>query len=424
MSSGPVDRLRCPVAAALLLLGALPPCVFSLSTSPAATKPHEYQRRVDAGTGAFFHVDRKDALAQPLGTCEWPANASHIQCDMDLGHVPLRLSLFPGQTCVLTSLIGRSRHYAAAGTPAACVSACCSDPKCAAWQWGNASCGASAGCGCWLGHRNVDGAPTGCRDNDAWIGGSRIPPHNAPPPSPPTNPSTHSGVPPEAALLWPKPQHHIIGGTLLRVDADAFLFSTGASFDTTMHVSSSKHPAGILTGAFERYRAICFPPTSVIAPHTAPGLPVLSGLEVVVASADETLSMGTSEKYSLTIPHAGGNATLTADTIYGALRGLETFSQMLQPDLTILEQSVDDWPRFPFRAVLIDTGRHFLPVSLIEAHIDAMAYNKMNVLHWVCVHTGHLLSSLVHTPHFFIFSEQMCCYCAAYCRHPLVSVCV
>ena len=42
-------------------------------------------------------------------------------------------------------------------------------------------------------------------------------------------------------------------------------------------------------------------------------------------------------------------------------------------DLTILEQAVTDWPRFPFRAVLIDTGRHYLPVAVIQAHIDAMA---------------------------------------------------
>eukprot|EP01048_Picozoa_sp_COSAG05_P003105 COSAG05_NODE_138_length_16837_cov_344.961286_13_plen_74_part_00 len=28
------------------------------------------------------------------------------------------------------------------------------------------------------------------------------------------------------------------------------------------------------------------------------------------------------------------------------------------------------------------TGRHFLPVALLQAHIDAMAYSKMNVLHW------------------------------------------
>ena len=331
-------------------------------------------RRIACATILLFLLSHQDVHpAAALGSCEWPANASHIQCDMDLG------------------------HQGAAATPTACASACCANPKCAAWQWGNSSCGASSGCGCWLGHKNVDGKPTGCRNSAAWIGGSRTPPDNSPPVPAPAQPNAHSSVPPEGALLWPKPQRHTIGGTLLRVDADAFLFSSGpasAVIDATTDARSkmtarqrareteNKRPAGTLAGAFERYRAICFPPTSVVAPNAAPGLPVLTGLAVVVASADETLGMDTSEKYSLTIPHAGGNASLTADTVYGAIRGLETFSQMLQPDLTILEQSVDDWPRFPFRAVLIDTGRHFLPVPLIEAHIDAMAYNKMNVLHW------------------------------------------
>ena len=32
--------------------------------------------------------------------------------------------------------------------------------------------------------------------------------------------------------------------------------------------------------------------------------------------------------------------------------------------------------------VMIDSSRHYLPVSLIRAHIDAMTYNKMNVLHF------------------------------------------
>ena len=351
-------------------------------------------RRTLCATTLLFLLSQQQHVhpAAALGSCEWPANASGVECDMDLG------------------------HHAAAATPTACASACCANPKCAAWQWGNASCGASSGCGCWLGHKNVDGKPTGCRNSAAWIGGSRTPPDNSPPVPAPAPPNAHARVPPEGALLWPKPQRHTIGGTLLRVDADAFLFSSGtasAVIDATTDVRSSKRPAGTLAGAFERYRAICFPPTSVVAPNAAPGLPVLTGLEVVVASADETLGMDTSEKYSLTIPHAGGNASLTADTVYGAIRGLETFAQMLQPDLTILEQSVDDWPRFPFRAVLIDTGRHFLPVPLIEAHIDAMAYllrtaymrylyvefvckylcvfciyivrsryNKMNVLHW------------------------------------------
>lgn len=31
---------------------------------------------------------------------------------------------------------------------------------------------------------------------------------------------------------------------------------------------------------------------------------------------------------------------------------------------------------------MIDTGRRFFPVSVVENMIDAMAYNKMNVLHF------------------------------------------
>ncbi|XP_077539269.1 beta-hexosaminidase subunit beta-like isoform X2 [Haemaphysalis longicornis] len=55
------------------------------------------------------------------------------------------------------------------------------------------------------------------------------------------------------------------------------------------------------------------------------------------------------ESYVLSIP-AVGDAALTAETVWGALRGLETFSQMVQA--------------------------HPL------ARYDAMAYNKFNVLHW------------------------------------------
>ncbi len=43
---------------------------------------------------------------------------------------------------------------------------------------------------------------------------------------------------------------------------------------------------------------------------------------------------------------------------------------------------VYDEPRFPYRGFLLDTARHFYPVSVILQHIDAMAYAKLNVLHW------------------------------------------
>ncbi|CAF4223859.1 unnamed protein product, partial [Rotaria magnacalcarata] len=43
---------------------------------------------------------------------------------------------------------------------------------------------------------------------------------------------------------------------------------------------------------------------------------------------------------------------------------------------------IQDWPRFPYRGILLDTARHFLPVPIIKQHLDAMASNKFNVLHW------------------------------------------
>lgn len=92
---------------------------------------------------------------------------------------------------------------------------------------------------------------------------------------------TSHQVPPENALLWPKPQQHTVGRAMLRVDADAFLFTAAVG---ALGGSAGKHSAGTLPAAFERYRAIMFRPTTVITPRPAAGLAVITGLVATVAT--------------------------------------------------------------------------------------------------------------------------------------------
>lgn len=101
------------------------------------------------------------------------------------------------------------------------------------------------------------------------------------------------------------------------------------------------------------------------------------GLGKAVPSVDED------ESYSLEV--SGRQALLRAQTVVGALRGLETFLQLLEGDREgyfIPAVSIRDQPRFRWRGLLIDVGRHYEPVEVLKRNLDAMAAVKLNVLHW------------------------------------------
>jgi len=95
-----------------------------------------------------------------------------------------------------------------------------------------------------------------------------------------------------------------------------------------------------------------------------------------------TPALGEDESYTL---DSGRQVVLAAGTVVGALRGLETFLQLLSGDrdgFFIPAVNIQDRPRFPWRGLLIDVGRHFESVDLIKRELDAMAAVKLNVLHW------------------------------------------
>ncbi|KAI7900400.1 glycoside hydrolase superfamily [Cokeromyces recurvatus] len=115
----------------------------------------------------------------------------------------------------------------------------------------------------------------------------------------------------------------------------------------------------------------------------------LKGIHFQVEDNSAKLDMGIDESYSLIVPELGGYATLKAKTWVGALRGLETFSQLVLEDdddddhqLVVHTVNITDYPTYGHRGILLDTSRHFFSVNSILRVLDAQAYNKMNVLHW------------------------------------------
>lgn len=96
---------------------------------------------------------------------------------------------------------------------------------------------------------------------------------------------------------------------------------------------------------------------------------------------------GTDESYTLYI--SGTNATISASTVYGALRGLETFSQLVSFNFSSKTYHVesapwriDDAPRFPFRGLMVDTARHYIPLPVLRRVLDTMEMTKLNTFHW------------------------------------------
>jgi hexosaminidase len=93
--------------------------------------------------------------------------------------------------------------------------------------------------------------------------------------------------------------------------------------------------------------------------------------------------LGEDESYELDVSASG--ARLTAPTPLGILYGLQTFLQLVQPTpagFAAPAVSIRDQPRFPWRGLLIDVSRHFIPLDVLKRNLDGMAAVKMNVLHW------------------------------------------
>ncbi|XP_034325787.2 beta-hexosaminidase subunit beta isoform X2 [Magallana gigas] len=175
-------------------------------------------------------------------------------------------------------------------------------------------------------------------------------------------------------MPWPMPQQYSSTSDTFTINRNAFKFrATGQSCD-------------ILSSAFFRYQTIIFGfREEVLKFHPKFKAGSLTALDVNVKNkCDQYPYLGMDESYNLTISSSG--ATLNSNSVWGALRGIETFSQLVLQQskdmFTVNGTTIVDYPRFQHRGLLLDTSRHFLDVSIIKQNLLAMSQSKFNVFHW------------------------------------------
>jgi hexosaminidase len=78
--------------------------------------------------------------------------------------------------------------------------------------------------------------------------------------------------------------------------------------------------------------------------------------------------------------------SMTSRYSNGLFYGIQTLIQLLPAEkiksFIIPQLEISDYPRFAYRGMHLDVGRHFFPVSFVKKYIDYLALHKMNYFHW------------------------------------------
>ncbi|KAG9341231.1 hypothetical protein JZ751_019672 [Albula glossodonta] len=152
--------------------------------------------------------------------------------------------------------------------------------------------------------------------------------------------------------VWPMPQKMIQSSENYPLNPQKFSFQYAE--DSVAQIGCS-----VLDLAFKRYFKLTFPDYSR---GNDAGEPFSLVVIVQSGGCDGYPDEDSKENYQMLISE--GQGVLVAETYY------------------VNQTVIVDYPRFPFRGVLLDTSRHFIPVQAILETLDAMAYSKFNVFHW------------------------------------------
>jgi hexosaminidase len=139
------------------------------------------------------------------------------------------------------------------------------------------------------------------------------------------------------------------------------------------------------------------PTVRAVAQTIADQIKIASGLSLAVSPTTPALAKGAHLFFSLnnklTLGNEGYKLTITparilveAATPNGLFYAAQTLRQLLPAgQLTTAALpacAIADKPRFGYRGLMLDVGRHFMPVPFVKKFIDLMAMHKQNTFHW------------------------------------------
>lgn len=101
-------------------------------------------------------------------------------------------------------------------------------------------------------------------------------------------------------------------------------------------------------------------------------------------------SIDNTEGYKLSVKYDA--IVISGKTNIGVFYGIQSLLQLLPAEiengdneiaeLTVPAVEIRDSPRYKYRGMHLDVGRHFFPVASVKKYIDLIAMHKMNTFHW------------------------------------------
>jgi hexosaminidase len=123
----------------------------------------------------------------------------------------------------------------------------------------------------------------------------------------------------------------------------------------------------------------------VSAPGWAPVASAVLGIPVESGRGEAAITIG----IDASLPPEGYRLEVRGDGIRidgaddaGIFYALQTVRQLRRTDGAVPAVRIEDAPRFPYRGLHLDVGRHFFPVDVVKRYLDHMAGLKLNTFHW------------------------------------------